>query len=115
MNGRFVTETPHRTEEALLAIGMEREAQYSKWGPQHHPDGTDSGADGPYIWARDNARAECENAAAEDRVTWRHILLEEVMEALAEGDPSPLRKELVQVAAVCAAWIEDIDSRGVTA
>ncbi|MEY9934267.1 hypothetical protein ABH926_008932 [Catenulispora sp. GP43] len=40
------------------------------------------------------------------------MLLEEVYEALAEVDPAALRAELVQVAAVAAAWVEDIDSRG---
>lgn len=43
------------------------------------------------------------------------MLLEEVFEAMAEDGPSALRTELVQVAvvaAVAAAWIEDIDSRG---
>lgn len=42
---------------------------------------------------------------------WRTILAEEVYEAFAETDPARLRHELVQVAAVAAAWVEDIDSR----
>ncbi|MFF4179652.1 hypothetical protein [Streptomyces sp. NPDC001750] len=33
------------------------------------------------------------------------------MEALAEADPAKLRAELVHVAAVCAAWVSDIDTR----
>ncbi len=43
---------------------------------------------------------------------WRDILLEEVFEALAEEEPKELRKELVQVAAVAAQWVEAIDRRG---
>jgi len=43
--------------------------------------------------------------------TWEMILLEEVWEALAETDPVKLRAELIQVAAVAVAWVEDIDSR----
>lgn len=33
------------------------------------------------------------------------VLVEEVAEALAEGDPARLRRELVQVAAVTVQWI----------
>lgn len=89
------------------AVDTERRAQLAKWGEQHHPDGTErrrarlAGA----------ARARCQVAAEEGRVTWRHILDEEVEEAFAETDPAKLRAELVQVAAVCAAWIADLDSR----
>jgi hypothetical protein len=39
------------------------------------------------------------------------VLNEEVAEAFAESDPAKLRAELLQVAAVCAAWIYDIDTR----
>jgi hypothetical protein len=65
------------------AVDAERQRQIAKFGDQHHPDGT-----------------------------WMHVLIEEVFEALAEEDPAKLRAELVQVAAVCAAWITDIDGRG---
>ncbi|WPM94355.1 hypothetical protein VG1_CDS0031 [Arthrobacter phage Cupello] len=44
-------------------------------------------------------------------ITGPNILLEEVFEATAEEDPATLRKELVQVAAVTAQWIEAIDRR----
>lgn len=105
---RFLTEDPGRTEEALSNVGEEREAQFVKWGPQHHPDGTGgSGA----AFQRDLARNTCDRAAAEGRVTWALILHEEFMEAMAEADIAMLRKELVQVAAVAVAWVEDIDSR----
>ncbi len=42
----------------------------------------------------------------------RHILLEEVHEALAEDDPTRLRAELLQVAAVAVCWVEAIEQRG---
>ena len=87
----------------LENIGCER----IKWGP-HHPDGTGTG-----FWRSmaTEARAECDRAARAGMVTWQHILREEFYEALAEADQARLREELVQVAAVAAAWIEDIDSR----
>jgi malonyl CoA-acyl carrier protein transacylase len=44
-------------------------------------------------------------------VTWEHILTEEHYEAMAEEDPTRLREELIQVAAVAVAWVEAIDRR----
>lgn len=85
----------------------ERHAQDVKWGEQNHPDGT-----GPqYAGHADGARSECDREHRAGRGTWRHILQEEVWEALAEEDPAKLRAELLQVAAVAAAWVEAIDRR----
>lgn len=96
----------------LADITAEREAQHGVHGVQHHlPDGT-----GPE-WANlaEQARAECERAAAAGRLTWRHILFEEVAEALAENNTNRLRTELVQVAAVGVQWLQAIDNRSVPA
>ena len=75
----------------LLNIREERERQIDKWGDQNHkPD-----------------------------LTWLAILSEEVGEVakglLEEDSPLHIREELVQVAAVAAAWIEAIDIRGIPA
>lgn len=94
------------------AVDAERQNQIAKWGDQHHPDGT--GALSQVLEA-DKARQGCKNAFARGDGTWMHVLIEEVFEAFAEEDPVKVRAELVQVAAVCAAWIADIDSRGATA
>lgn len=107
--GRFSTENGDSTEGVLSNIGEERERQYAKWGPQHHPDGTEDTFRSRKL--RDDARAYCDQLATVGKVTWSSILLEETFEALAEVDPAKLREELVQVAAVAAAWVEDIDSR----
>jgi len=89
-------------------IDAERQAQLAKWGDQRHPDGTG----GPMAQqCADITRAGCQQAAEDGSLTWKHILAEEVWEALAETDPGRLRAELVQVAAVCAAWIHDLDRR----
>jgi hypothetical protein len=107
----------------LCEVAAERERQDAKWGEQNHPDGTGcwrrvSGGE----MRRDNdvadIRAEraiedkgaCDLAAREGRITWRHILREEVSEAFAE-DGDALRVELIQSAAVIVAWIEAIDRR----
>jgi hypothetical protein len=92
-------------------IDTERARQLAKFGNQRHPDGTQ------HRRARlaAAARGRCQLAANQGRLTWRHILEEEVQEAYAETDTGALRAELVQIAAVCAAWVSDIDRRDATA
>jgi hypothetical protein len=86
----------------------ERHRQLVKWGPQRHDTGTGLPGDrGLSDWYR----RDCDAAAAVGDLTWRHILLEEVYEALAETEREPLRRELVQAAAVIFAIIEDLDNR----
>ncbi|MEU0370609.1 hypothetical protein ABZ070_10150 [Streptomyces sp. NPDC006283] len=91
------------------AIDTERQAQLAKFGDQKHPDGTSN--DPTSRLMRDSARFLCELAAQRGDVTWARILDEECREVMAETDPAKLRAELVQVAAVCAAWIHDLDRR----
>lgn len=95
-------------DRVLADITTEREAQHTIWGVQHHmPDGT-----GPqWTSLAETARGECEHASEAARLSWRHVLVEEVAEALAENDPARLRHELVQVAAVAVQWIQAIDHR----
>ncbi|MEU0656086.1 hypothetical protein ABZ485_28110 [Streptomyces albogriseolus] len=93
-------------------IDAERQRQLAKFGDQHHPDGTGYPSSDTEA---DLQRHRCQAAFREGRGTWEHVLTEEVAEALAESDPDKLRAELIQVAAVCAAWIADIDSRPASA
>ncbi|MEL3944834.1 hypothetical protein [Streptomyces sp. LNU-CPARS28] len=89
-------------------IDAERQRQIAKFGEQHHPDGTGgSGA----LYVADRYRTVVDRGLEAGTATWRDVVLEEVFEALAESDPTRLRAELIQVAAVCAAWVADIDSR----
>lgn len=95
--------------QAVLAeVQAERARQHVKWGEQNHPDGT--GGMGTRSEA-DFRRQVANTAAREGRLTWRHILLEEVAEAMAETDEDLLRGELLQVAAVAVAHIEALDRR----
>jgi hypothetical protein len=107
----------------LCEVAAERERQDAKWGEQNHPDGTGrwrrvSGGEMRRDSDVADIRAEraiedkdaCDLAAREGRLTWRHILREEVSEAFAE-DGDALRVELIQSAAVIVAWIEAIDRR----
>ncbi|MDX5569524.1 hypothetical protein PYK79_48395 [Streptomyces sp. ID05-04B] len=89
-------------------IDAERQRQLAKFGDQRHLDGTG----GLFLANMAHVlRSECQEAADRGEVTWRQILMEECGEAFAETDPKALRTELLQVAAVCAAWIADLDSR----
>ncbi|MFF8910196.1 hypothetical protein [Streptomyces olivaceoviridis] len=110
----------HRTPPSavvLAEVAYERARQDQRWGEQNHPDGT-----GPRVpalvgalcyadEAADRARLACQSAARSGKTTWRLVLGEEVLEALAEDDPAKLRSELLQVAAVAVAWVEAIDRR----
>lgn len=112
----------------------ERDAQDQKWGRAQLadvPDGTGGGTQPLHFMGRSDvddasmAYAELVAQAAKDDtdthaddpyeygpVTYRHILLEEVFEALAEAEgTAELRAELVQVAAVAMKWIEAFDIR----
>lgn len=67
--------------DVFRAIDDEREAQLVKWGEQHH-----------------------------DPDRWNTILTEETGEAakeVNEGDHQKMVAELIQVAAVAVAWLED--------
>jgi hypothetical protein len=97
-----------KTGFVLAEVRAERERQHAKWGEQNHPNGTGSMA---FVREAEDAKARCQDAAARGVCTFRHILVEEVFEALAEIDPALLRAELVQVAAVTVQWIEAIDRR----
>ena len=105
--GRQLPRTPGLAKH-MLEVDTERQRQLTKWGDQHHPDGTG--------WQRFGDTAQhwkdiCDVAHAAGSTTWAPILLEEVFEAAEEDDPVKLRTELVQCAAVIQAWISDIDSR----
>jgi hypothetical protein len=103
-----------RVLTVLAEVAEERVRQDARWGEQNHPDGTGPGAllfgIGFDQWAH-AVRQAVDRAARAHRSEWASILLEEVFEALAEGDPVRLRVELVQVAAVAVSWAEAIDRR----
>jgi hypothetical protein len=96
-------------DAAILAeVQDERARQDNRWGEQNHPDGTGSLTQ---VIEADKAREGCKAAFGRGDGTWMHVLIEEVFEAFAEEDAVKLRAELVQVAAVAAAWIAAIDRR----
>lgn len=102
-------ETSPETLSVLERVAAERQRQLEKWGHQNHADGTRSSSDDAVH--ADLYRGITEELARDGRLTWRAVLKEEVAEAFAESDPGKLVTELIQVMAVCSAWIEDVESR----
>lgn len=101
-------------DRILDEFKSERELQTAEWGVQRHPDGT--GPDGvlaghSFSQLADMIRAAVDEAGKTGTKTWCGIVLEEVFEAMAENDEAKLRRELVQVGALAAAWIAAIDTR----
>lgn len=96
----------------MLAIPLEVldeiARQNKRWGEQNHPDGT-GGSISEYH--SKVFRVRCDIAVKRGDVTWKHILQEEVYEALAESDPKLLKEELIQVAAVAIQWCRAIERR----
>jgi hypothetical protein len=114
------------TADILDEIGTERRAQDRKWGEQNHPDvdtvlmGRPGGctpqrmAEEYGIPTATRARTDCNGRHRRGDGTWADILVEEVGEAIEAAvlhGEQGLRAELVQVAAVAAAWVECIDRR----
>lgn len=93
-------------EDVLKEVSNEVNRQYALWGEQNHPDGTDQELFSEPLRVR---RDQYEVAHSADALTYRHILLEEVYEALAEEDKNMLREELIQVAAVAVSWVQKLD------
>lgn len=106
--------TEPRATGAIAEIVHERAQQDAKWGVQNHPDLPKGIVSHPCAFfglpTADAAREHCEDAFKRGAGSYAHIFVEEVCEAIEDAhDPAKLRAELVQVAAVAAAWIEKID------
>lgn len=107
------------TLTVLHLVAQERQRQYDQYGTNETlPDGT-----GPQVrWAapasglvatdlEQDFRTSYEAADNLGRLTWRHLVLEEIAEAFQETDPERLTEELIQVAALAVSWVEKITAR----
>lgn len=102
-------------------ISAERERQDAKWGPVRKQPNVDPvlaarGADheeisaAHFIPTAELAKRLFEIMRKEGRVSFTHIVVEELAEAVeVHDDPVRLREELVQVAASVVKWIEALD------
>lgn len=102
------------TDGIVDEVWSERLRQIEKRGLQERASGTDANQ-----WVPFEAAAKAMHDLKEAHpdgphgpITWVDILKEEVYEAFAEEDPDKLRVELIQVMAVAASWIQDLDRRG---
>lgn len=96
------------TKSVLAEVQAERMRQIAKFGIQHREDG----AGGPVMQHRAEEAQACADWLAENGgLDWRSLLLAQVYAAVAEDGCVGVRAGLVKTAALCTAWIEDIDSR----
>lgn len=93
-------------------IMQERDRQDQKWGRQNHPSVHRKDCSLLYDLTQADAKDRCARMVAADALTWEDIAVEELLEALEASSEAERREELVQLAAVCVAWIECIDRRG---
>lgn len=110
-------------EHILQEIVNERIRQDQKWGKQNHPsvdvvlENRDGGCTPERmceefeIPSEDRARQMCEIHAKRKDLTWTHIVVEELSEAVSCKNDAERRQELVQLAACVVAWIENIDEK----
>lgn len=109
--------------DPIVDIALEQQNQLDRWGVQNHPSFGLSNF--PYsitshsvplyfeLPSEDRAKYLCNEAFKRGKGTFAHILVEEVAEVFeAFGDIKALRSKLVQVAAVCASWIDKLDRTG---
>lgn len=103
-------------------IAMERHRQIKRYGlNRENPDGTgprtawllplapESAAEIQKVFRQDYE--DWEEEGGNGPVTWVHLIREEIAEAFQETDPDRLRAELIQVAALCVSWIQNLDHR----
>jgi hypothetical protein len=107
--------------KVLIEVQEERTKQDLKWGEQNHPCLNQElltrveGCKPPRMCAHyeipreERAKYLCERAFEKGYGTYAHIAIEELSEAISQYDPVKRREELIQLAAVCVAWIEKID------
>lgn len=94
----------------LQEISRERVRQDEKWGEQNHPIVNEEIFRG--FISEQSAKDWCDIAAQEKCLTWGHIVIEEIAEALHAKTKESMREELIQCAAVVVAMIESLDRNG---
>jgi len=97
-------------ENIFQEIKQERVKQDEKWNVQNHPIVNEEVIRG--FISEQSAKDWCDIATQEKCLTWAHILIEEVSEALCAKNKKLMREELVQCAAVIVAMIESLDRNG---
>lgn len=104
---QVMLERPTEREAVYRKIDAERDRQHKMWGEQNHPNFSDNIQNWlPKAW---EAQRVCEDAFKNGKGSWGHILFEEVAETYEAKSEEHLKEEIIQVMAVCEAWLESID------
>jgi hypothetical protein len=99
-----------RMTAALIDVGEERQRQLEIYGDQHYDNGIV--ADEITMELERSAKTIVNDALDYEILTWMDILREEYSElANSQVGDAGVVDQLVQVAAVCVAWVEDIRQR----
>lgn len=93
--------------DVISDIKYEIFSVFTTWGEQNWPSVPDPKRRHT-LPKEHTAKIECERARREDRLTWAHILVEEVAEACNAPTPELMIEELVQVGAMAIMWIDSI-------
>lgn len=112
-----------RTQSVLDLVSEERKRQEAMY-PENDSllDGTGPNVrwlevDDPGIYTKGAEEIELalrcgyERHEETSRVTWMHLVREEVAEVFVEDDPSRLKEELIQLAALAVSWVERLNAR----
>lgn len=108
--------TRQREERIIGYVRSERLFQEAKFGQQDHPSVVKDNdptlrCNRVGILSEEMAKLKCKERVAAGLLTWSHILIEEVAEAISAENERDRFHELRQVAAVVVAWMENIDRR----
>ena len=106
-----VTPSKDPLETVLQLISDERARQDQKLGVQNHPSAPKDPRLTLGITGADQARRMCQAVTGTPKLTWAHIAVEELAEAIDEETDEKRLPEIIQTAAVLAAWAENIIRR----
>lgn len=101
---------PQERAEIFRAVNAERDRQVELF-PEQVTKGLPLGLQPDRKEEADGARWLTDCAEIEDRLTWRHVIEEEFLEAISAPSESEAREELIQLAALALAAVEDIDRK----
>lgn len=120
---KIVTPDQERQHKIIYEILVERKKQDVKWGEQNHPSVDPILTERPggctpermceeYELPTENrAKSSCNIATKNGKLTFTHIVVEELCEAVSAVDDDARREELIQLGACVVQWIEAIDRR----
>lgn len=112
-----------RRDKIIYDFLAERQKQNEKWGEQNHPSVDPVLTERPggctpermceeyELPSESRAKSSCNIATKNGKLTFAHIIVEELCEAVSAPDDETRREELVQLGACVMQWIEAIDRR----